>query len=349
VILIIADAVDAHARLVQRRLTEKGARATIFDLGEIPERAGLSAWVTPGKPARSKVRREPETLDLADVKTIWFRKMTPLGPAENMAPEDQDFVRNESHSMLLSLGVLLEGRFWVNPVNAALTTDGGHGKIGHLEIARALGLDVPRTLATNDPEEARAFLAGCAEGAIYKPFRSPVRHTIDEKGERQPQAIFTNKLDERALAQLDGVRHAPCIFQELVPKKLELRVTAIGKKLFACELHSQGRDASAVDFRRDQGMTLTPHARHELPRAVGEKLLAVNERLGLVYGAFDLILTPEGHYVFLEVNQQGQFLWIEEEAGLPLLENFTEMLIQGHADYTCDALPHEPRRFPPLD
>ena len=348
-ILIIADAVDGHARLVKRRLAEKGARATIFDLGEVPERAGLSAWVTPGEPARSRVRREAGSLDLGEVKAIWFRRMNELAPAPNMAPEDQEFARNEAQSMLLSLGVLLADRFWVNPVSAALATDGGHGKIGHLEVARSLGLDVPRTLATNDPEEARAFLATCDQGAIYKPFRSPVRHTTDEQGEKKPQAIFTNKLDERALAQLDGVRHAPCIFQELVPKKLELRVTAIGKKLFACEIHSQGRDESAVDFRRDQGMTLTPHATHELPRAVGEKLLALDERLGLVYGAFDLILTPEGRYVFLEVNQQGQFLWIEEEAGLPLLENFTEMLIQGRADYACDARAHEPRRFPPLD
>ncbi|HZU96176.1 MAG TPA: hypothetical protein VFF73_05660 [Planctomycetota bacterium] len=348
-ILIIADPLDGHMRLVRRRLLEKGARVATFDLGDAPERALLSAWVSPSSPSRLQVRREKDTLDLAHVKTVWFRRMNDLGTDPDMAPEDQEFAESETVSMLLSMGVALEDRFWVNPVAAALATDGGNGKIGHLEIARQLGLEVPRTLATNDPQEARSFLQTCPQGAIYKPFRSPVRKLKDEAGAEQPAGIFTNKLDERALAELEGVRHAPCIFQELVPKKVELRVTLIGDRVFACELHSQGRELSAVDFRRDQGMTLTPHATHQLPFEIERALLALRARLGLVYGAVDLILTPEGRYVFLEVNQQGQFLWIEEQTGLPLLENFTELLLQGRADYECDARTHAPGAFPPLD
>jgi glutathione synthase/RimK-type ligase-like ATP-grasp enzyme len=354
VILIISDAVDGHARLVHRRLLEKGAESAIFDVGEVPARANLSAWVAPGRAPRLQVRRErePTLLDLGKVDTLWFRRLNELAASPDMPPEDQEFAKNESVAMLHSLEVLLADRFWVNPVTAALATDGGNGKIGHLELARGLGLAVPRTLATNDPDEARAFVSECAaagSGAIYKPFRSPVRTRKDEDDREQPAAIFTTRLDASALEKLDGVRHAPCIFQELVPKRLELRVTVMGNKVFACEIHSQVRVESAVDFRRDQGMASTPHAPHDLPREIADALLALHARLGLVYGADDLILTPDGRYVFLEVNQQGQFLWLEELAGLPLLENFTEMLIQGRPDFSCDAPAHEPRPFPPLD
>src|SRR5438270_516853 len=78
-----------------------------------------------------------------------------------------------------------------------------------------------------------------------------------EDGRKQWCVIFTTKVAEQALAKLDGVRHAACIFQEYVPKKVELRVTVIGDKVFACEIHSQVHDASAVDFRRHYALEST--------------------------------------------------------------------------------------------
>ena len=34
-------------------------------------------------------------------------------------------------------------------------------------------------------------------------------------------------------------------------------------------------------------------------------------KMGLVFCALDFIVTQDDEYVFLEVNEQGQFLWIE--------------------------------------
>jgi glutathione synthase/RimK-type ligase-like ATP-grasp enzyme len=41
-------------------------------------------------------------------------------------------------------------------------------------------------------------------------------------------------------------------------------------------------------------------------------------RLGLVYGAIDMRRTPDGEYVFLEVNTAGEFLFIEDRTGQPI-------------------------------
>ena len=57
--------------------------------------------------------------------------------------------------------------------------------------------------------------------------------------------------------------------------------------------------------------------------------MALVERLGLCYGALDLVLTPDGRYVFLEINPSGQYLWIEVATGLPITAALCEMLIQG--------------------
>jgi RimK-like ATP-grasp domain len=350
-ILMVSVQTDLHARLVQRRLREKGVESVIFDMAEVPAHTRLSARVAPGAAPRMQIRRErePKVIDLSKVDSVWFRRWDSLTLDPNMSPEDHEFAKLESFAMLQSLVVLLEDRFFINHPVTAHATDAGNGKIGHLEHARKAGLVVPRTLATNDPDEARAFIEECPAGAIYKPFRTAVRMHTDEAGEEQASLIFTTKMDDATLARLDGVVHAPCIFQEMIPKKFELRVIVMGERVFACELHSQVREEFAVDFRRDSDMSETPHVPHDLPREIGQKLIAVNKALGLVYGAFDLILTPDGRYVFLEVNQGGQFLWLEEQGGLPLLENFTEMLIQRRLDFVCDAPLHEPRPFRALE
>lgn len=45
-------------------------------------------------------------------------------------------------------------------------------------------------------------------------------------------------------------------------------------------------------------------------------------RLGLVFGVVDLrISSQDGHIYFLEVNPQGQFLYLEVKTGLPIIRS----------------------------
>jgi glutathione synthase/RimK-type ligase-like ATP-grasp enzyme len=351
VILIVSDPLDGHVRLVEQRLRGKGARVARLDVGEVPRQVGVSALVEDGSPTRIQARRERGDLDFGEVETVWFRRCHPVKPDPRLAPADQEFAAKEATAFVFSLAVALGDRFCVNPIASGLATDHGKGKVSQLDVAVRHGLSVPRTLATNDPEAASDFLRSCREGAIYKPFLAPTRSEDNPDGTKKWQSIFTTKLDERALERLEGVRFAPCIFQELVPKKVELRVTVLGKKVFATEIHSQVNEKSSVDFRAHYDLGKTPYFPHELPDEVVARLLAVHADLGLVFGAYDLILTPEGRYVFLEVNQQGQFLWLEAQTGQPLLENFCELLIQATPDFECDAPRHAPGlpEVPPLD
>jgi hypothetical protein len=50
-----------------------------------------------------------------------------------------------------------------------------------------------------------------------------------------------------------------------------------------------------------------------------------------VYGAFDFIVTPKGHYVFLEVNPAGQYMWVEAKTRLPITLALAEVLSNGVA------------------
>ena len=63
--------------------------------------------------------------------------------------------------------------------------------------------------------------------------------------------------------------------------------------------------------------------------------------LGIVFGCIDVVLDKHGELHFLEVNQSGQFLFVEKWVqSLPLLKAMCEMLAYGRPDYplglTCD-------------
>jgi glutathione synthase/RimK-type ligase-like ATP-grasp enzyme len=70
---------------------------------------------------------------------------------------------------------------------------------------------------------------------------------------------------------------------------------------------------------------------HELPAETARLLGELMNRLGLVYGAIDLRLTPEGRYVFLEINPAGQFLYIEHATGQPIAATLAQTLLKKRA------------------
>jgi hypothetical protein len=70
-----------------------------------------------------------------------------------------------------------------------------------------------------------------------------------------------------------------------------------------------------------------------VPAAIEAQCAALLDELGLVFGCFDFIVNPEGDYIFLEVNEMGQFLFVERSCGIPLVDAFASFLLQGRVDF----------------
>jgi glutathione synthase/RimK-type ligase-like ATP-grasp enzyme len=66
-----------------------------------------------------------------------------------------------------------------------------------------------------------------------------------------------------------------------------------------------------------------------LPPDLEQRCVQLVDRLGLCFGAIDLALTPDGRYVFFEVNPNGQYLWIELATGLPISDAICDLLTSG--------------------
>ncbi|HEU4434710.1 MAG TPA: hypothetical protein VFR51_15100 [Pyrinomonadaceae bacterium] len=49
----------------------------------------------------------------------------------------------------------------------------------------------------------------------------------------------------------------------------------------------------------------------------------------LNYGAIDIILTPDGKHVFIELNPCGEFFWLERSPGLPISAAIADLLLRS--------------------
>jgi glutathione synthase/RimK-type ligase-like ATP-grasp enzyme len=256
-------------------------------------------------------------INLADVRAVWYRRPQPFGIAPYLTrPSHRAFAYNEAHEAVAGLWQTLDV-FWMNhPTRDEVAAR----KAYQLKVAVASGLEIPRTLISNDPDEVRRYLdeRGSQE-TIYKSF------SATELEWRETRLVGTDEL-----TVLDQVRHAPVIFQEYVPAVVDLRVTVVGDDIFAAGIHSQDT-RYRVDFRID--MNRASIEAHSLPGDVESCVRDLIRRLGLVYGAIDMRLTPDGRYVFLEVNPAGQWLFIEGRTGQPITAAVARTLAHAGIDF----------------
>jgi glutathione synthase/RimK-type ligase-like ATP-grasp enzyme len=66
---------------------------------------------------------------------------------------------------------------------------------------------------------------------------------------------------------------------------------------------------------------------YQLPLEVEQKILRLMDYFSLNYGAIDIILTPGGKHVFLELNPSGEFFWLERSPGLPISDAIAALLL----------------------
>lgn len=195
-------------------------------------------------------------------------------------------------------------------------------------MARDLGFKVPDTLVTTDAQAARAFIASHPNGTVTKLLDAGTV-VVDDHGEAY--GVPTSMVDLASFENhKDLLRQVPYCFQEYAPKVADLRITVVGDNVFPVEIHSE-----QVDWRIDD-VEKIPHVRHVLPRRFEELCRQLLRKLGLAYGAIDMVSTPSGEYYFLEVNSVPAWAWIEDRTGFPICAAICDMLVnRGRPPGNC--------------
>ena len=82
-------------------------------------------------------------------------------------------------------------------------------------------------------------------------------------------------------------------------------------------------DAARLDWRT--GYASLTYEPIELPVGVEKSVRLLMDELGLFFGAL-VAVTPDGRWVFFEVNPNGQWHWQAVKAGVPMVEAMADAL-----------------------
>jgi hypothetical protein len=272
---------------------------------------------------RSFLRLGGTAIDLMQLQAVWSRRPRPPVPHESL--EDaatREFVQLDCRTFVQDLWDALPCR-WLPGHPQAIQR--AQLKASQLRLAAELGFELPPTLVTNSREEFLDFYNQHNGNIVSKLVGPAFDWTLAEAAR---VIRYTEVVSKRDVGYADSIQYCPMILQAYVPKRLELRITVVGRQVFAAEIHSQQTHHTRHDWRR-YDLSNTPHFPHDLPLEVERRCLRLVERLELCYGAIDMVLTPDGRYVFIEINPTGQYLWIEDEAGLPISAAICDFLMAG--------------------
>jgi glutathione synthase/RimK-type ligase-like ATP-grasp enzyme len=212
---------------------------------------------------------------------------------------------------------ILENSFWLNNVYKIRNAE---NKIYQLLLAKEIGFSIPDSLITNIPDKASYFFKEKNSSCILKPIKSGL-----VEGEIEEGVIFTNEI---ILNHDNAQRIASCptYFQNLVNKKGDVRITAVGDSLYPAFIHSQDENDSKTDWRKS--VKLLKHSTFKLPDDISNKCIKLLKRLELNFGAIDFILDEDDNLIFLEINPNGQWAWIEKRLNYPISKEITKILIE---------------------
>lgn len=312
-VLVLTRRLDPTADLVIAELHRREVPVVRCDPGDFPESTALEAEISSSGRVTGVLRQEGRRINLSDIVSVYHRRPS----AHRLHPELKGIERRWAEREARSgfVGVLTSlGRPWVN--HPHLSAAAAH-KPYQLAAAAQVGLTVPQSLVTNIQGAARAF-ARSGKQTVYKALTGGPG--TDERG-KGPGALFTTVVGEDDITP--GVARTAHLFQEWVDKAFEVRLTVVGELLFAARIDATGTAAS-TDWRSDySNLSYSPL---ETPPQVGGAVMRLMRDLRLVYGALDFVVTPEGRWVFLELNPDGQWGWIQLATGLPIASALAELL-----------------------
>ncbi len=247
-------------------------------------------------------------IDLETVHAAYFRR--PLPPEhclDGMSLSSVHYIHEEWSYFLRSLYSEIGEKWFSHPNMIILAED----KPKQLRLAKQVGFSVPETVITNEKESVqRLFSAG---DVVAKPLKQALLEEQDGPG----RVIYTSVVQSYFEIDDKALKLAPVIFQRKLSKQFDLRVTVVEDRVFSVAIKSQEFEQTKTDWRHG-AVTNLKHMIYELPDTVAGQCKDMVKRLGLRYGAIDLVLDKSGRFWFLECNPNGQWAWIEKRTGLPI-------------------------------
>jgi len=315
-VLVLTAQFDPTADRVVDHLNRRDVPVFRCDMAEFPQQLTVSATLGSGS-WTAHLRTPHRRLSLDTVRSAYFRRPGRFVFPDDMQPAARRFAQAEARA---GVGGIIAGLdcFWLN--HPGRVADAEYKPV-QMQVASACGLSVPRSLITNDPDAARSFIGSIGGPVIYKPFSG-----LSLVKDGAPASLLTSIIQhgESPDPRIALTTH---LFQEWVPKQYDVRLTVVRNNCFAVAINIAGSKSATIDWRADYSSHR--YAEVVVPTAVEHAIATMLGRLGLNFGAFDFVITPDNEWVFLEVNPNGQWGWLEGKTGLPISSAIADALEEG--------------------
>ena len=305
-ILIVTVTQDLHALEVQQQVRKSGiSDCHIVECDRIAQRPSMSYSIGHSAPD-SVLTSEDRTVRVSTASALWLRTIRSNQILQHPVEDETAaaIINNDCRGGLLGLLATQFGGRWISTPEA---TYRGSDKIAQLSAAHACGFRVPRTVVSQSREHVLEFYEACRGDVVVKTIVGAPGPLLETR------RLNPDRFDDAAFAA------SPAIYQEYIRGSNHLRLNCFGDRSYAARIQTDD-----LDWRVNLDIPIEPY---NVPPALHDAVRAVLDRLCLEMGIIDLKLTPDGEPVWLEVNPQGQFLFLDAFTDLQLAAKFADYLI----------------------
>lgn len=238
-----------------------------------------------------------------DIYSIYYRK--PMFPSLHLyQARYHSMIQRDIISVVNGIADSFLGKVLSKPSILRKTEN----KVYQLIYASKHGWRIPKSYIGNDIEQCNEFENDLS---IIKPLTTG--KTYGSSGWELYQTNLFKGLDA-------DISLTPLYLQQYIQKQYEARLTIIEKNVYCVRIDTQNKIDWRADYQNHKYSLIS------CPDIIVEKCMTMMSDFELQFGAFDFIVTPQNQWVFLELNPNGQWLWLEESLELDISRKIVEYL-----------------------
>lgn len=250
--------------------------------------------------------------NLNDFQIFWYRKPKFVREDEYPVAENlQEHCRDNYFRFMNTLFSVYKDKFWLNHPDLNKQAE---IKLKQFLVAKSIGFNISETLISNSATDVLNFIAN-KQTVVCKTL-SQNRVKLGDRYSNGPLTEIgsTEKVKGDIIEMEMGLRINPHIFQEY-SHGIVHRVIAINRQIFSIKTvplkPEELFDSRAIMMSDDYSVNMIS----EIPDSLKEMCFKYLDHFGIIYGAFDFIETPNGEFLFLECNPNGQWGFVDLLAG----------------------------------
>lgn len=245
-----------------------------------------------------------------EVSGVWWRRPEPPVTPIDFASAGEHAAFVAQWQALLEALASVPGPRWISPPAAIRTAE---DKAVQLATAASIGFNVPPTVWTNT-----ALGRTARQRIVIKPITAAA--WTDDDG---PAFVFAQLVDTADLPRPEALAVMPMAFQQPVSPKVDVRVTVVEDNVLAAAPVERDGPTAPLDWRLQPDRRWGPYALSDEQQKLCRVLVST---LGLRFGGIDLAIDASGTAWFLEINPNGEWGWLQQQAQLPIVQRLCDVL-----------------------